>query len=211
MSIFESMRQEAQALRSEINEFLKIDREELYGEKRLHQLSFNYHGKEQFEAIFGLIEDLSKCHFDRVPQNKISLIRSRLQIYKEIFERAKNLNLQDDSSPKNTRASIVQELENNYNQFFSEASSVISFSNQAGTDFKQVEREARQTLEQVKAHSEEQKKQMENQKKGAESILESMRKASAEAGVSQEAIHYSEAQKNILKRLKNGTSGLSLC
>ncbi|MDE0518879.1 MAG: hypothetical protein OXH36_04925 [Bdellovibrionales bacterium] len=200
MSIFESMKQEAQALRSEINEFLKIDREELYGEKRLHQLSFNHNGKKQFEAIFGLIEELSKCHFDRVPQNKISSIRSRLQTYKEIFERAKNLNLQDDSSPKSTRDNIVQELESNYAGFFNEASPVINFANQAGTDFKQIEREARQTLEQVKAHSEEQKNQMENQKKSAESILESMRKASAEAGVSQEAIHFSEAQKNHSKK-----------
>ena len=65
------MKHEAQSLHLEINEFLKIDREELYGEKRLHELSFNHHGKEQFEAIFGLIEDLSKCHFDRVPQDKI--------------------------------------------------------------------------------------------------------------------------------------------
>ncbi|MCY4512744.1 MAG: hypothetical protein OXB86_03550 [Bdellovibrionales bacterium] len=72
---------------------------------------------------------------------------------------------------------------------------MINFANQAGTDFKQTERDARQTLEQVKAHSEEQKKQMENKMKGAESILESMRTASAEAGVSQNAIHYSNAQK----------------
>jgi len=164
VSIFESMKYEAQMLRSEINEFLKIDREELYGEKRLHEISFNSHGKEQFEAIFGLIEDLSKCHFDRVPQDKISSIREQLKIYKEIFERAKNLNLQDDSSPRNTRDNIVQELESNYNPFFSEASPVINFANQAGTDFKKVEREARQALEQIKVHSEEQKKQMENQK-----------------------------------------------
>ena len=79
---------------------------------------------------------------------------------------------------------------------------MINFANQAGTDFKQIEKEARQTLEQVKTHSEEQKKQMENQKKSSESILESMRKVSAEAGVSQEAIHYSEAQKNHFEKAK---------
>ena len=41
MSILESMRSEATALRAEIQEFLKIDRNELYGEKRLHDVSFN--------------------------------------------------------------------------------------------------------------------------------------------------------------------------
>ncbi len=194
MSIFESMKAEATALRTEIQEFLKIDRDELYGEGRLHGVSFNRKGKEQFEMVFGLIEDLLKCHFDRVPQTKTLAIRNYLQTYKKIFERAKSLDL-EDSSPKQTRDNIVQELENHYESFFETVSSVINFANQAGTDFKQIEREARQTLKQVKAHSKEQKNQMENQKKSAESILESMRTASAETGVSQNAIHYSNAQK----------------
>lgn len=65
MSTFESMKAEAKALRAEIQEFLKIDRDELYGEKRLHAVSFNRKGKEQFEMVFGLIEDLSKCHIHK--------------------------------------------------------------------------------------------------------------------------------------------------
>ena len=199
MSTFESMKANAKALRTEIQELLQIDRDELYGEKRLHEVSFNRQGKEQFEMVFGLIEDLSKCQFDRVPKNKISPIRNHLQIYKDIFDRAKSLNL-EDSNPKDTRDSIVQEIENNYEDFFDAVSSVINFANQAGTDFKQVEREARETLEKMKAHSEEQKNQMEEQKKSAESILESMRTASAETGVSQNAIHYSNAQKSHSKK-----------
>ncbi len=199
MSILESMKEEAKALQTEIQEFLKIDRDELYGEDRLHDVSFNRKGKEQFEMVFGLIEDLSKCHFERVPQDKTSYIRGKLQAYKEIFERARSLNL-EDSSPKDTRDNIVQDVEDSYDGFFEAVSSVVNFANQAGTDFKQIEREARQTLEQVKAHSEEQKNQIENQKKSAESILESMRTASAEAGVSQNAIHYSNAQIDHLKK-----------
>ena len=144
--------------------------------------------------VFGLIEELSKCHFDRVPANKTSDIRGQLQTYKDIFERAKSLTLKD-SSPIHTRDSIVQEIENHYTNFFQAVSSVISFANQAGTDFKQIERDARQTLESVKKYADEQKTEMENKMKGAESILESMRVASAEVGVSQNAIHYSNAQK----------------
>ena len=195
MSTFESMKTEAKALRAAIEKFLKIDREELYGERRLHDVSFNRKGKKQFEMVFGLIEDLSKCQFDRIPSDKTADIRSRLQTYKEIFDRAQSLNL-EDSSPKNTRDGIVQEVENHYTDFFNVVSSVINFANQAGTDFKQIERESRETLESIKNYSEKQKKQIEDKLKEANSVLDSMRIASAEAGVSQNAIHYSEAQKN---------------
>ena len=163
MSTFESMKANAKALRTEIQELLQIDRDELYGEKRLHEISFNHKGKEQFEMVFSLIEDLSKCHFDRVPELKTSIIQNKLQTYKEIFNRAKSLDLKN-SNPQDTRDSIVQEVENHYEGFFEAVSSVINFANQAGTDFKQIEREARETLEKVKAHSEEQKNQMEEQK-----------------------------------------------
>lgn len=193
MSDFESMKTEAKALRTEIGEFLKINREELYGEERLHDVSFKRKGKEQFEMVFGLIEDLSKCHFDRIPSEKTANIRTQLQTYKEIFDRAQALNL-EDNSPKSTRDSIVQEVERYYSGFFNAVSSVINFANQAGTDFKQTEREARQAMERTKSIHEEQKKQMESQKQTAESILKSMRAASAEAGVSQNATHYSDAQ-----------------
>ena len=209
MSSFETMKKEAQKLHLQIDEFLKIDREELYGEKRLHELSFHHHGEEQFEATFNLIEKLSKCHFERVPLQKINSIKRKLEEYKSIFERAKNLNLKSDNSPKNTRNSIVQNLENYYDSFFNDVSSVISLTYQKEKiDFKQIEDESKQALEQVKAHSEEHKKQMENQKKSSEAILESMRKASAEAGVSQEAIHYSEAQKNHSKMAEQWYSTL---
>ena len=196
MSVFESMKTEAKALRAEIEEFIKIDRKELYGESRLHKLSFNHYGKEQFEIVFGLIEDLSKCHFDRVPTDKISSIRRKIQEYKEIFKRAKSLDIEDGGDTKSTRDQIVQELESYYSGFFEVVSPVINFANQAGTDFKQIERKARETLESIKNYSGKQKTQIEDKLKEANSVLDSMRIASAEAGVSQNAIHYSEAQKN---------------
>ena len=196
MSTFQIMKENATRLRREINEILKMNREELYGEKRLHGISFNHYGKKQFEMVFGLIEDLSKCHFDRIPDIFISPILQRLKIYKEIFKMAENLNLTNDISPKSTRDQIVRKIENNYSNFFNEASKIISFANQSGTDFKRIEKEARQTLESVKTHAEEKNKQIGTKIQEADAILEAMRSASAETGVSQNAIHYSNAQKN---------------
>ena len=203
MSNFESMKQKAKQLRETLNKILEIDREELYGEKRLHDISFKHHGKLQFEMVFGLIEDLSKCHFDRIPENFIYPIQVELEIYKGIFERAKNLTLQDDSnSPKQLRDQIVQEIEENYSKLFSATANVISFANQAGADFKQIERELSQTLESAKTQVEEKNKQIEKNLQEANSLLEAMRTASAEMGVSQNSIHYSHAQKYHAKHAK---------
>ena len=202
MSVFESMKEQAKMLQETINEILKIDREDLYGEKRLHKISFNHHGKEQFEMVFKLIEDLSRCRFDRIPGGFISPIQDRLNIYKDIFERAKNLDLEKDSSPRNSRDQIVQEIENNYPGFFSEASQVISFANQAEEDFKQIKKEAGQILESAKIQAEEKNKQIKDKMQETDNILEAMRAASAETGVSQNAIHYSNAQKDHAARAK---------
>ena len=159
MSVFENMKNKAKTLQNEIRELLKIDREELYGEKRLYDLSFKDYGKEQFEVIFSLIEDLGKCHFERVPEDKTEEIRRYLNIYKGIFSRSMSLNLKSGGDTKSQRDQIVSELENNYHSFFNAVASVINFVNHAGTDFKQIEREARQTLESTKNYSEKQKQQ----------------------------------------------------
>ena len=200
MSIFESMKEQAKTLKNELNGILDTDREELYGEKRLHDISFNHHGKKEFEMVFELMEDLSKCRFDRIPNHLIEPIQQHLDIYKNIFEKAKSLNLKDDSSPKKSRDQIVLKIESRYSGFFEAASKVISFANQTGTDFKQIEKEAKQSLESVKTQAEKKNKQIENKLQEANSILDSMRSASAETGVSQNAIHYSNAQKDHAKR-----------
>ena len=195
------MRGAASDLRNEINEILKIDREELYGEKRLHEISFKNNGKEQFEMTFKLIEDLSKYQFDRIPKQFIDPIIKRLQRYKDIFEKAKNLNLHV-RNPTNSRDQIIQEIENEYDGFFEEVSKIIGFANQTGTDFKQIEEEARQTLESFKSQVEEKNKQIEKNLQESNNILDSMRSASAETGVSQNAIHYSNAREDHANRAK---------
>ena len=204
------MKQRSQTLRTQINSILNIDRDELYGKKRLSTLNFEDNGKESFEAIFNLVEELSKCHFDRVPSNKIAQITQQLTNYFDLFQEAKNLNL-DHSHPKGERDSIVQRIEGNYEQLFNEISPVIGFVNQAGTDFKQIERDARQILSETKKNIESEIKQIKVCSKESEDILKSMRAVSSEAGVSQNAIHYSDAQKEHSKKaIKWYRGGVSL-
>ena len=194
MSVLESMKQEASKLKRTVDEILAIDRKELYGAKRLYDVSFEQKGKKQFEMVFGLIEDLSKCYFDRIPSSLTSQINHELLGYKSIFNRAHSLKL-EDGDVNGQREQIVSDIESHYESLFKSVSRVINFSNQTGTDFKQIERAARETLDSIKDYSQKQEKNIKDNLNDAASILKSMRTASAEAGVSQQAIHYSQSQK----------------
>ena len=195
MATFEHMKEYAHSLNTTINEILEMENDELYGANRLHQLSFNKYGKEQFQMVFDLIRKLEKCQFERIPGYYISQLQSQLNTYKELFERAKNLTL-DAGDIKNNRDQIVNEVESNYESLFNAVSPVINFANQAGTDFQQIEKEAKNILKKVKDYFNEQKTQMNKSKEEVDSILESIKEASAEAGVSQQAIHFSKAQEH---------------
>ena len=196
MSIFQDMKEEVNKLKSEIQELLEIDRDELYGKDRLHELSFLEHGKESFEEVFELIKALSKCYFKRTSLDQILAIRDYLDKYKKIFERAKSLDLTKGGDIKGKRDQIVKDIEDHYTAFLNCVSPFINSSNQTGADLKQIESEARQILDSTKKYFETQKKQIEDILKTAESILESIRISAAEAGVSQTATHYKNAKEN---------------
>lgn len=193
------IKENVQNLKKSINAVLEMDKSELYGENRLHQLSFRQHGQDQFQMVFSLIRDLEKCHFERVPDHYILNIQHSLNTYKNIFEKAKKLNITDGGDIKIARDQIVTEAEQSYQTLFDAVSPVIGFVNQAGTDFKKIEEDARRNLDKMSIYFDETKKQINNKKEEVDSVLRSIRKASAEAGVSQEAVHFSEAQKTHAK------------
>lgn len=195
MATFELMQKEAKAIEAALDEILKMKGNELYGSHRLHDLSFDQHGKAQFLKIFSLLEDLRKCNLERVPVNFLQPIKDQLQRYKDIFAKAKNLDL-NDNTPKQTRDAIVNEAENNYQTLFQAIVPVISFADKYGTDFKNLEHEAKNFLVGAQATASAYQKEIEINKKEAERILNDMRITAAESGVSQNALHYSEAEKN---------------
>lgn len=193
-STFEQMQQEAHTIATALDELLNMDGNDLYGSSRLHDLSFEQHGKPQFQKIFSLLADLRKCNLERVPMNLQAPIKAQLQKYKEILTKAKSLDL-NDNTPKQTRDAIVTEAESGYQALFQAVAPVLSFADKYGTDFKALEQDAKKFLTDAQTTASAYRKDIETHKKDAAQILQDMRITAAESGVSQNAIHYSQAEK----------------
>jgi hypothetical protein len=187
-------------LSSEIEELLAVmisqDRDELYGTNRLSSLSFGSEPKfrEPFEVMLNLLSELSDCSLDRIPPDQLTELKNHLVEINNRFAKATKLQL-EDANPKAQRDAIVNELESLYPQSYRLIAPIIAFANKAGTDFKRIEKQAHDVLQETKAYTEKAKEGLEAEKKQAQEIIAAMRSTAAESGVSQNSIHYSDAAK----------------
>ena len=193
---FETMK----ALSSEVNTLLdlliNLNREDLFGTKRLSTLSFDSDPalKEPFEITLGLLGELRQCNLDRIPTDQLQNTKNHLSAIKVIFDKAIALKLVD-SNPKGQRDAIVNELQGMYPASYALFAPTIAFANKAGTDFKRLERQAQETLTETKAYTDKAKEDLITQKHEAEEIIQAMRTAALESGVSQNSIYYANAEK----------------
>ena len=92
-AVISHVEDQEEELHSEINKFLKIDREELYSEKRLHQLSFNHHGKEQYLKILHSLVFLVNSRYSLVIATFSSSTRKGFHLKRHTFSRSYSANL----------------------------------------------------------------------------------------------------------------------
>lgn len=170
-------------INEQISYFLNLNREELYGDKRLHEISFTNSGKEDFELVFNLIENFSNCDLKRIPYNHLDQVSALLTDHKEIFERAKSLDIKS-TSPTEERDAIVNDLINQYEGFYNAINPIINTQNKSEADVKKYKKE-----------TQEKEKIAKKLAKEMESIVTTARSKSGELGVSKEASHYRETYK----------------
>ena len=152
MSSIEEAEREASELRREINELLDIDRQELYGVERLGEISFEKHGKEQFERIFSLLEDLKSCNLNRFPPGPILNLRQPIQKCKDLFERAKSLDMKrTDVAPAAERDQIVSELVNCDQELLGQAIPFLALTRQTSAVIKEMEAKSKKYLDLIRA------------------------------------------------------------
>ena len=193
MSVFQQMETKAKEISNILDKLLAMNNDELYGEKRLHEISFIEHGKESFLKVFSLIEDLKKSNLNRIPVRFLDPLQNVLNTYLDIFNRAQSLSVKD-SSPTEMRDRIVNDIENNYDTLYEQAWPLISFANTVGTDFKSLERDAKKHLEDAKLSSEQEKKKIEQVKSRANKILNDIKLIASESGVETTSFNFSEAE-----------------
>lgn len=151
-----------------------------------------------FRRSLKLFHDLSESNLDNIPYSVLSSLKNATKQAAERFEQIKVFTA-TDSNPISTRDSHVNYIRDQYDEWFKIISPVISFSIRKGTDFEALEREARETLIQMGATTDEIVKYGDKMRGEVESTLEKVRRAAADVGVAQHATHFageSEFHKN---------------
>ena len=199
MSSFEETEREASELRREIDELLSIDRQELYGAERLGEISFEKHGKKQFEQVFRLLEDLKGCDLNKFPPDYIHNLRQPIQTRKDLFKQAMSLDMKRmDVAPAAERDRIVVELESFYRELFKHTIPFISVTRQTSADIKEMEAEAKQSLDSIR---ESVNKSAAEAKKTLDTSA-SVRRFAAKTGTDHNIDRYKQAQQRHAKAAK---------
>ncbi len=97
--------------------------------------------------------------------------------------------------PVTERDSLINQLEQAYQQTFNILQSLISFSASKSTDFQGLERQARATIQSVEDLGSKLTEELRLKSLEAERVLDTVRKAAAEHGVSQQATYFRDDAK----------------
>ena len=150
-------------------------------------------GLPSFRRTLKLFSDLKNANKDGVPYNTLNDLNNLAVNCIEEFKKVKEFSMDKyPQNPVNSRDSLITTVRDRYDEYYKKLTPHIAYSIRKGTDFEALESQARETLTELIKTKNEIIKEQEKAKNDSSSILESMRKAAAEAGVSQHAIYFKE-------------------
>jgi len=166
------------------------------------------HGQYAFDGAVApadrLISLFNQMRLDALttfPQRELQIVRNNAE---KIFGKFQDILDFDQNNTEVVPISdkvkrLVTALDNEYEGVFSELMPLISYATCRTVDLGSIENEARATAESIRGEVDKLVKEVEKQNEEASGILERIRKAAAETGVSQEEIHFA----NLANKYKN--------
>lgn len=153
-------------------------------------------GTEIFDRTIRLFRDLEESNLDNVPANVFRELVASANEANAAFDQIKSFNPAGQANPAQVRDSLVQHVDSQYQTHFARLSPVIAYSVRKGTDFDLLENQARETLEQINRLKGELNQTGQSLISEAKSALEQVKRAAAEVGVAQHAVHFKEEAGN---------------
>lgn len=156
-------------------------------------------GKPYFERVLKLFRHIRSANLEGMSHNALNSINGLVATAINDFKNIKEFSI--DKYPNNTKATrdqFINTIRDRFDEYYSILTPHIAYSIRMGTDFEALEKKAREAAENmlyITGNMIEKQKEIEKQ---SQEILDSMRKAAGEAGVSQNAIFFSnEAKENL--------------
>ena len=144
--------------------------------------------------LIGLLDRISSAALQDMPRNQLMSIQQEADAAYNIFTQVLEFNAAQ-SNPQNVRDSLVQQTIARYQPCFDALHPLIAYSHYRSADFQSLEREARDTRQQLEASLESGEAKMRASFNEITQIVDAARSAAAEVGVSQQAFHFRETAK----------------
>ena len=171
-------------------EMQSFDVETLPREKDLGQLNF-HNAKEPAEKLISLYNQLSLSILEDLPDAHLQTIKTRADADLQLFQNILNFTLEQNNA-HGEKNNIITSLKTRYQESFEPLYPLISYSTSKSADFKRLEKEARESVQNILGESNTLRENLESNKDEASQILTDIRKVAAEHGVPQQAIYYME-------------------
>jgi len=152
---------------------------------------------EPASRLVDLFERLSASSLDDFPQSQLEGISNQANACYNIMEEIAKFDPTDIPDAISRRDSLVQKLEEKYQEVFDVISPLVGYSLHKTADFPRLETEARTSLQQIRDEAGEITKGLGEHKQEAEKTLEAIRSVALEQGATQQAIYFKkEADEN---------------
>lgn len=192
MATLEQEKEMRETLNQNLEALLGISIESLIRRDELGA-SLNFEeGKPYFERVIKLFRDIKDTNLDGISYEALSQINNQAVIAIGDFKNIREFSI--DKYPQNTKSTrdqFISTVRDRYDEFYKILTPHIAYGIRKGTDFAALEKQARETAEKIIELTGQLVQKQKETEKEAKEILDSMRKAAGEAGVSQNAIYFS--------------------
>ena len=189
MNLEQEHKQELAGLRQSLDKLMSIKVDDLVRTEQLGSSLDFRDGIPVFERTLRLFQRLSNANLDEIPASVLGQLRDNVTSATGPFEQI----LQFDpkvGNPASERDALIQRIKDEYGGYFSQVTPTIAYCAQRGTDFEQLEKQARNAVREIrdlKTALEQEREEIVNNAKDA---LSQVRKAAADVGVAQHAVHF---------------------
>lgn len=161
---------------------------------RTEELGRDLNFQDAVPHALKIVELFKQVAVDVLPEFSTARLNTIKEIANSEFNRFDQIQKFSVTSgnPKNTRDSLINQLENGYDNVFEQLWPAIAYSVRRSTDFARLEREARASIQSISDRTTDLQKSLEKNRVEAEGALDAIRKVAAEQGVSQQAIYFKE-------------------
>lgn len=201
IQVLEQEKVARQALETSLQALASFTPESLVRTEQLGTALDFSQGTDVFARTLGLFKNLQESSLDNVPHSTLAQLTQFANEAASTFKQIQSFDPSGQNNPASVRDSLFQQVANQYQSWFPHIAPVIAYSIRGGTAFDRLERDARSAVGELNRIKRDMDAKATSIVSEAQATLEQVRRAAAEVGVAQHAVHFKQEAADHLRRL----------